>query len=211
MTAIGQPIISDLHDPNVSFEEYLYWAKLTRASEGHDKDYVLFGQTVKKKQPPPAQTTLGQGSAESAKETVMAIQAIAASKGQDSIPIDTNQPFAEAVTRTMPITDEEHFTASRALRTATWGSMFYLLTMDILGPFSVPWGFAAVSTFASFSKCSGSNLLPVGLWARRSSLHRFRLPSHVRRYSPLENVPRAGLGPLSSSHLWRPRLPCVRS
>jgi len=34
---------------------------------------------------------------------------------------------------------EEWSSASRALRTATWGAVFYLITTDILGPFSVPW------------------------------------------------------------------------
>ena len=47
----------------------------------------------------------------------------------------------------IPITDEEWSRASRAVRTASWGAVFYLLTMDILGPFSVPWAFAAVSSF----------------------------------------------------------------
>ncbi|CAG8978706.1 hypothetical protein HYALB_00004689 [Hymenoscyphus albidus] len=32
--------------------------------------------------------------------------------------------------------------ASRAIRTAGWSSIFYLITTDILGPFSVPWAFA---------------------------------------------------------------------
>ncbi|GAB7363018.1 hypothetical protein MBLNU230_g3312t1 [Neophaeotheca triangularis] len=38
-----------------------------------------------------------------------------------------------------PVSDEEWHTASRAARTATWGAVFYLITTDILGPFSVPW------------------------------------------------------------------------
>lgn len=36
-------------------------------------------------------------------------------------------------------TESEWFHASRALRTATWGAVFYLITTDILGPYSVPW------------------------------------------------------------------------
>lgn len=42
----------------------------------------------------------------------------------------------------MRVTDEEWVQASRALRTATWGAVFYLITTDILGPYSVPWAFS---------------------------------------------------------------------
>ncbi|KAI1195713.1 transmembrane amino acid transporter protein-domain-containing protein [Nemania serpens] len=37
------------------------------------------------------------------------------------------------------VTDEEWTNASRALRTASWGAVFYLITTDILGPFAVPY------------------------------------------------------------------------
>lgn len=37
------------------------------------------------------------------------------------------------------ITNDEWYNAQRAVRTATWGSVFYLITTDILGPYSVPW------------------------------------------------------------------------
>jgi len=36
------------------------------------------------------------------------------------------------------ITDEEYVQASRAVRTATWGAVSYLITTDILWPFSTP-------------------------------------------------------------------------
>jgi hypothetical protein len=36
------------------------------------------------------------------------------------------------------VSDEEWAVASRAARTATWGAVFYLITTDILGPYSVP-------------------------------------------------------------------------
>jgi hypothetical protein len=38
----------------------------------------------------------------------------------------------------------EYRAASGALRTATWGSVFYLITTDILGPYSTPWAFQQV-------------------------------------------------------------------
>lgn len=36
------------------------------------------------------------------------------------------------------VSDSEWKNASRAVRTAGWSSIFYLITTDILGPFSVP-------------------------------------------------------------------------
>lgn len=38
------------------------------------------------------------------------------------------------------VTDAEWKRASRAIRTAGWGGVFYLITTDILGPFSTPYG-----------------------------------------------------------------------
>ncbi|KAG2362953.1 hypothetical protein BDR07DRAFT_1484177 [Suillus spraguei] len=42
------------------------------------------------------------------------------------------------------VTAGEYRAASGALRTATWGSVFYLITTDILGPYSTPWAFQQV-------------------------------------------------------------------
>ncbi|KAG1824774.1 transmembrane amino acid transporter protein-domain-containing protein [Suillus subaureus] len=42
------------------------------------------------------------------------------------------------------VTAGEYRAASGALRTATWGSVFYLITTDILGPYSTPWTFQQV-------------------------------------------------------------------
>lgn len=36
------------------------------------------------------------------------------------------------------VTDEEWVHAARAARTATWGAVFYLITTDVLGPYSTP-------------------------------------------------------------------------
>jgi hypothetical protein len=36
------------------------------------------------------------------------------------------------------VSDDEWTNASRAMRTATWAAVFYLITTDILGPFNVP-------------------------------------------------------------------------
>ncbi|KAF8435462.1 transmembrane amino acid transporter protein-domain-containing protein [Boletus edulis BED1] len=42
------------------------------------------------------------------------------------------------------VSPAEYRAASSALRTATWGAIFYLITTDILGPYSAPYAFAQV-------------------------------------------------------------------
>lgn len=37
------------------------------------------------------------------------------------------------------VDNSEWALASRAARTASWGAIFYLITTDILGPYTVPW------------------------------------------------------------------------
>ncbi|KAJ7091392.1 transmembrane amino acid transporter protein-domain-containing protein [Mycena belliarum] len=44
--------------------------------------------------------------------------------------------------REIPLSEKE--TASRALRTASWSSVFYLITTDILGPFNAPFAISQV-------------------------------------------------------------------
>lgn len=44
----------------------------------------------------------------------------------------------------MTVTDAEWRTAARALRTASWGTIFYLITTDILGWSGAPFVFASV-------------------------------------------------------------------
>ena len=43
-----------------------------------------------------------------------------------------------------PVTLAERQQAYRALKTASWLSVFYLITTDILGPYSAPWAFSTL-------------------------------------------------------------------
>ena len=52
--------------------------------------------------------------------------------------VDGNQVALHGENRVGAITDAEYKNASRAMRTAGWSSIFYLVTTDILGPFSTP-------------------------------------------------------------------------
>ena len=48
--------------------------------------------------------------------------------------------------KSIPMTEdeEERANASRALRLASWASIFYLITTDILGPFNAPYAISQV-------------------------------------------------------------------
>lgn len=110
-----------IHDPSVSFEEYYHYAQKTRAEEanhpatGHETKLLslLFpsksgGGAVRQNS-----NELSNGS----------------SNGHDE--------KGRTLSTRGPVSDEEWNNASRALRTATRGAIFYLITTDILGPFSL--------------------------------------------------------------------------
>lgn len=105
-----------LHDTNVTFEEYQYYARLTREEQEN--------------LPPPK-----------AGKNVLAylIPNLMKVERDEVEVVQVNMSDQE---KRMSITDEEWMNASRALRTATAGAVFYLITTDILGPFALPYAFA---------------------------------------------------------------------
>jgi hypothetical protein len=140
LTGTAEPVETQLlraaHDSSVTFEEYAYWASLTRAEERASNERYLAARGPR---------------------TVKSTLKGRFSKGQidDAVPVDTPSdsgsagPVGEKGEKTgeqtqqpgedmMRVTPEEWKTASRAVRTAGWSSVFYLVTTDILGPFSVP-------------------------------------------------------------------------
>ncbi|KDQ54668.1 hypothetical protein JAAARDRAFT_182158 [Jaapia argillacea MUCL 33604] len=54
------------------------------------------------------------------------------------------QEKGDSKTPSLSSHEEELITARRALRTAGWASVFYLITTDILGPFNAPYAFSQV-------------------------------------------------------------------
>ncbi|KAF3396160.1 hypothetical protein F1880_006898 [Penicillium rolfsii] len=111
-----------LHDSSVTFEEYHYYAQKTRAEED----------------------TMG------GRETGW-LSLIFPSKSDGGVQQTTTNVSKDASTinytskeNRMTITDDEWTNASRALRTATRGAIFYLITTDILGPFGLPYAFATM-------------------------------------------------------------------
>ena len=145
---------SGLSNSRPSFEEYIYWAQLTRANED-DEDpsskYTIFGWDVrrigllKSTSPPPRDSCFtgsqAQGNRERERHGMMLEHQPLPGDPNVSLAMSGRPPSEGHI----PISSEEYERASRAARTASWSAMFYLMTMDILGPFSVPWAFAAVS------------------------------------------------------------------
>lgn len=116
-----------LHDPDVTFEEYHYYAVKTRAEQQANgpaatEKASLLQQLLRvktKRKGSEDLTSLGEP----------------AEKRRSSVATNLTDRA-----KRMEITDEEWTNASRLMRTATWGGCFYLITTDVLGPYGV--GFA---------------------------------------------------------------------
>jgi hypothetical protein len=167
-TSYPNRVLQKLHDPNVTLEEYMYHAKLTRTDEdrlyGPGSDYqqssgpatrfikekIWRTQVAEREMPPPRLSISAQG--EGQVEGKALEQSNDATDSKDSS-LRASEPIV--------ITDEEWLNASRAARTATWASVFYLITTDILGPFSTGWSYAqlgygpGITLFTVFGALSG--------------------------------------------------------
>ncbi|RLL98830.1 hypothetical protein CFD26_106651 [Aspergillus turcosus] len=113
-----------LHDPSVTFEEYYYYAQLTRAEE---------------EQQPNTDKERGWLSILFPSKSGGGIQPVAVNMTEDAKTLNNGDAPGP-----MGISDEEWTNASRALRTATRGAIFYLITTDILGPFGLGYAFATM-------------------------------------------------------------------
>jgi len=142
-----------LHDPNVSFEEYHYYALKTRAEEKEiDRNDPSTGKTRLIEVIFPPKHGPGAGG--------QLPVAPASPPDEEKRRSSVNANLADRATRAV-ITDEEWKNASRALRTATWAACFYLITTDILGPFGVGfslgtlgWG-PGIALFTTFGLMAG--------------------------------------------------------
>ncbi|KAJ5495145.1 amino acid transporter [Penicillium diatomitis] len=111
-----------LHDSSVTFEEYYYYAQQTRAEEeaNTQRETGILSVIFPSKKDVGVQQT------------------------SDNVHKDASAINYSKETDRMTITDEEWLNASRALRTASRGAIFYLITTDILGPFGLPYAFASM-------------------------------------------------------------------
>ena len=126
IVAYTRPQMRALHDPSISFEEYYYFAQQTRAEE-EDHHLSSSGQTrgiFSTIFPSRSGNRVEEDSEEKHRGSLMPN-------------VNTSDPNSRA-----SVTDQEWTNASRAVRTATAGAVFYLITTDILGPFGLPYAFA---------------------------------------------------------------------
>ena len=118
-------------DSGVTFENYVYWAKRSREVEKNiSTDDAGFAYLAKK--------LFSKSS-----DAPVITQTLAQEQGTPAMTDLSAKPTSEANTASTSdgwgITETEWEQAQRAGRTATWGSIFYLIATDILGPTNVPW------------------------------------------------------------------------
>lgn len=119
----------------VSFEEYLYYASITRAEEelANEKYRSARGRSTLK-------YLLLDRFQTSPKVNEDVHTPNTHDKGLSQEIDEKNiqkTPFKQGSSKATKENQEFH-TANRALRTAGWGSVFYLITTDILGPSNTP-------------------------------------------------------------------------
>ncbi|EME79751.1 uncharacterized protein MYCFIDRAFT_37637 [Pseudocercospora fijiensis CIRAD86] len=136
-----------LHDSAVTFEEYHYYAQKTRAEEKDLESPKLRWREI-------FSSRVRQNSAPSPHRDDPNFDA---AKHPPEVNLSNQWDR-------MRIGDEEWANASRALRTASWGAAFYLITTDILGPYGVGFamgtlgwgpGIALYTVFGFFAGYSG--------------------------------------------------------
>ncbi|PYI01606.1 transmembrane amino acid transporter family protein [Aspergillus sclerotiicarbonarius CBS 121057] len=128
-------------DPSVTLEEYMYWANIEREMEEEEnRQYVeergplTVGKVIKGRF---SKGVHHENEKKKHKEDDTALQVSGNEKspeGKEGTPSDSS----------LAVSDEEWRTAARALRTASWGTIFYLITTDVLGWANAPFVFASV-------------------------------------------------------------------
>lgn len=116
----------------VVFEDYLYYAALQRQEE------KLIGRQISNKGPDRA-----EGEKMSWFARIMDV---------------TDAKSESSETPSMTEDELERANASRAARITSWISAFYLLTTDILGPFSIPYAFSQLGWVPGIMLCFFSSV-----------------------------------------------------
>lgn len=131
-------------DPTVSFEEYQYWAVIEREEErAADAAYreargpVTVASVLKGRFSKGIHHENKKKAEEAARVAAREAEAMHIAGGHPKVDgmITTQNPASD---QSAVVTEEEWKTASRALRTASWGTLFYLITTDILGWSTTP-------------------------------------------------------------------------
>lgn len=106
-----KPQARKLHDPDITLEEYLYYAQKTREEEKSlSSPKLRWAEVLQRKKQP---------------HDVGGADAVAASAEKSHSEVNFANPEAR-----LRISDEEWSNASRAFRTASWGAAFYLVRLS---------------------------------------------------------------------------------
>lgn len=124
-------------DASVTFEEYVYWAGVEREEElENERIYqeeagpLSFGKVIGGRFSKGIHIERKEKADKAAREN-----AAGGVLGSES---DEKKADGSISPRISAVTDEEWKTAARALRTSSWGTIFFLITTDILGWSSTP-------------------------------------------------------------------------
>jgi hypothetical protein len=120
-------------DSTVTYEEYTYWAKIEREMEiEENKEFQVEHGSPLKDSIRNFFSKEGREKAKADKETRLQQLRVADEK-QPGGGVITSVGDGGPVENELKVTDAEWRQAARALRTASWGQMFFLITTDILG------------------------------------------------------------------------------
>lgn len=123
----------------VTIEEYMYWASITRNDE-----------TLLPKIKGPVAKLLSSSKINAATDNT-----------RSDAPVSEMKHLKAAPPNAVAISDGEYHQAQRAARTTGWAAVFYLITTDVLGPYTVPWAMAqmgygpGISWYAVFGALAG--------------------------------------------------------
>lgn len=190
-------------DSTVTYEEYVYWAKIEREME------VEENKVHNAEHGSPLKTSIKNVFSKAGRERTKAekearLQTLSTLHEKQPGGVVTGVESPQAADSPMHVTDTEWRTAARALRTASWGQMFFLITTDILGWSGAPYVLLEKSSLQTRSLTAD---FQVRLCQRRLR-HRCRSLCHLRylrglgRLGHLEDVPRPRLVPLPHAELW---------
>jgi hypothetical protein len=71
----------------------------------------------------------------------------------DAVAGATDSPSSRSMKDKYGVAPAEWEQAQHAARTASWAAIFYLITTDILGPFSIPWAIAVGRSLCAKHGC----------------------------------------------------------
>lgn len=119
-------------DSTVTYEEYVYWAKIEREMEQEEN------KVFQAEHGSPLLESIKNSLSKAGREKMKAekearLQTLARLDEKQPTGVVTDVDNGQSTYNALKVSDAEWRTAARALRTATWGQMFFLITTDILG------------------------------------------------------------------------------